>query len=300
MPRYDLDPVEPPALPLGPTNYNQSERDRYSNVLRLYFNRISSFLRNLIGTTGGRFLDFPNAAVSDTRDYALQDTTVAAPLRFDTTVYLNGIELVTDTVTGFGGAALFATVSNGAGGAGNILSISGLVDIPGYPGMTVTMTGLPAGTYITGVIDDQNYYISNSALILVARAVAISGQSKIQVTYPGRYNIQFSLQMANAHNAVEDISVWFRLNGTDIADSNSYFGLPARKSVGNPSRLVGSLNYFQDMEAGDYMQIMWRTSNTALTIEQFPAVTASGTTPAIPATPSAIVTLSFVSRLANT
>jgi hypothetical protein len=32
-------------------------------------------------------------------------------------------------------------------------------------------------------------------------------------------------------------------------------------------------------------------------LEHFPAVTASGTTPAIPATPSIIATLSFVSNL---
>jgi hypothetical protein len=299
VPRYDLDPVEPPALPLAPGDYNQSERDRYSNVLRLYFNRVSSFVRNLAGSFGGRFLDFPNGAFSDTRDYALADTATAAPIRMDTTAYSNGVSLITDTVTGFAGAALTATVSDGAGGVGNILSIVGLVDIPGYPGMTVTMTGLTAGTYITGVIDDQNYYISTSALLTV-RAVAISGKSKIQTTYPGRYNFQFSIQFINLDNDQQTASVWFRHNGVDIANSNSDFGLPARKSAGVGSRLIGTVNLFHDMEAEDYMQIIWRTSDVDLSIEQFPAVTVSGTSPAIPATPSVIVTVSFVSRLANT
>jgi hypothetical protein len=300
MPRYDLDPVEPPALPLGPQAYNQAERDRYSNVLRLFFNRVAAFVRNLAGTFGGRFLDFPNGEFSDSRDFALHDTAVAAPIRLNTVTYSHGVSVITDTVLDFAGTAIYATVSDGSGSAGNILSISGSVDEPGYAGMTVTMTGLPAGTYITGVIDNENYYISNSASILTPRAVTITGQSKIQVTYPGRYNFQFSIQFHNLDNSQQDASVWFRHNGTDIANSNSEFGLPARKSAGVASRLIGALNLFHDLEADDYMQIMWRTSDVDLSIEQFPAVAASGTSPAIPATPAVIVTVSFVSRLANT
>lgn len=299
MPRYDLDLLEPPALPVAPADYEKRERDQYSNVLRLYFNRIASFVRNLAGTFGGRFLDFPNGMMSDSRDYALYSSAVAAPVRFNTTTFSNGVSLITDTVTVFGGGALSATVSDGAGGSGNILTISGSVVDVGYPGMTVTMTGLTAGTYITGVIDDNNYRLSNSAL-LTTRTVVISGKSKIKTLYAGRYNFQFSLQFINLDNDQQQASVWFRHNGADIPDSNSDFGMPARKSAGVGSRLIGGINLFHDMQSDDYMQIMWRTSNVSLSMEQFPAVVASGTSPAIPATPSAIVTVSFVSRLANT
>jgi hypothetical protein len=46
----------------------------------------------------------------------------------------------------------------------------------------------------------------------------------------------------------------------------------------------------------DYVEIMWRPSNIAVSLEYLPAVTASpGVTPAIPATPSAIVQAAFVS-----
>jgi hypothetical protein len=44
------------------------------------------------------------------------------------------------------------------------------------------------------------------------------------------------------------------------------------------------------------VEIMWRVSNTDVTIEHLPAVTASpGVTPDIPETPSAIVQASFIS-----
>jgi hypothetical protein len=45
-----------------------------------------------------------------------------------------------------------------------------------------------------------------------------------------------------------------------------------------------------------YIEIMWRASNTGISVEHFPAVTASpGVTPAIPATPSVIVGITHVS-----
>ena len=47
---------------------------------------------------------------------------------------------------------------------------------------------------------------------------------------------------------------------------------------------------------GQYIEIMWRVSNTGVSIEALPAVTASpGVTPAIPATPSIIVGITHVS-----
>jgi hypothetical protein len=52
-----------------------------------------------------------------------------------------------------------------------------------------------------------------------------------------------------------------------------------------------------DVEAdGDYIEIMWHPSDLGVTIEHYNAVTASpGVTPAIPATPSVIVGVTFIS-----
>ena len=294
MARYDLESVEPPALPIAPRQYVQGERDRYSNVLRLYFTRISSFIKNLSGPFGGRFLDFPNGAFSDTQDYALAATSVAAPLRFDTTDYTNGVSILTDNVT------FTATVDNGAGGSGNILTVTGLTSEQIYPGMVIAATGLTVGTYVQEVITPLTSYRLSTSANLSSRTMTGTGTSKVQVAYPGRYNFQFSIQFVNSDNAQQDASVWFRKNSTDVVLSNSDFGLPARKSAGVPSRLIGSLNFFIDLEANDYIQIMWRVSDTDLSIEHFDAVVAAAGTPAIPATPSVILTVNFVSRLANT
>jgi len=48
---YELDRIAAPNLPLAPPQWNAQYQDQYSNVLRLYFNRIDAFLAKLMATT---------------------------------------------------------------------------------------------------------------------------------------------------------------------------------------------------------------------------------------------------------
>ena len=128
-----------------------------------------------------------------------------------------------------------------------------------------------------------------------SNGVTLSNSSRLNVSQPGIYNLQFSIQVKNTTNSSADVDFWFRKNGTDIAKSNSRFGISARKSSGDPSHVIIALNFFQNLAANDYMQIVWRTSDTAVTIETF----AAGTSPTRPAVPSVIATLSFVSNLST-
>lgn len=125
--------------------------------------------------------------------------------------------------------------------------------------------------------------------------VYVSDTSRVNVRNEGIYNIQFSLQFKNTTNDAQDVDIWFRKNGTDVAGSDSRFGMPARKSTGSPSHLIAAINYFIELAANDYVQIMWRVSDIGVSMEHFNATSASaGVTPAIPAVPSAIVTVSYV------
>ena len=128
-----------------------------------------------------------------------------------------------------------------------------------------------------------------------SNGVTLSNSSRLNVAQPGLYNLQFSIQIKNTTNSSQDIDFWFRKNGTDIAKSNSRFGMPARKSSGDPSHVIVALNFFVSLAANDYMQIVWRTSDTAVSIETF----AAGTSPTRPSVPSVIATMSFVSNLST-
>ena len=126
-----------------------------------------------------------------------------------------------------------------------------------------------------------------------ANGVTVASGSRITVADAGIWNLQFSIQFTNTTNASQDVDVWFRVNGTNVANSNSRFGFAPRKGVGDPYHIIAAMNYFVSLNATNYVEIMWRPTDTGVSIEQYPA----GTSPTRPAVPSAIVTMSFVSNI---
>ena len=126
-----------------------------------------------------------------------------------------------------------------------------------------------------------------------ANGVTVASNSRITVADAGIWNLQFSIQFTNTTNASQDVDVWFRVNGTNVANSNSRFGFAPRKGVGDPYHIIAALNYFVSLNATDYVEIMWRPTDVGVTIEQY----AAGSSPTRPAVPSAIATVSFVSNL---
>ena len=128
----------------------------------------------------------------------------------------------------------------------------------------------------------------------LSNGVSVQNSSQITVAQSGVYNVQFSAQLSNDDTAPQDIDIWFRVNGTDVDQSNTRFGLSQRKGAGDPYHTVGTVNLLLDLVANDYVQLMWRSSNTSARIEAYSA----GTSPTRPAIPSVIVTVTFVSGVA--
>jgi len=126
-----------------------------------------------------------------------------------------------------------------------------------------------------------------------SNTVSLQTGSKLTVDNPGIYNLQFSAQLQNLDNAPQDVFIWLKQNGTDIVGSTGKVGMPARKSAGVPFHDIKGWNYFLSLNAGDYVQIYWSTTNASVTIETYAA---SGT-PTKPSTASVVATLSFVSAL---
>ena len=125
-----------------------------------------------------------------------------------------------------------------------------------------------------------------------SNGVTLSNSSRLNVAQAGIYNLQFSIQFTNTTNASQDVDVWFRKNGTNIDKSNSRFGFAPRKGANDPFHTIAALNFFVSLAANDYVEIMWRTTDTGVSIEHYAA-----STPTRPAVPSVIATLSFVSNL---
>lgn len=126
----------------------------------------------------------------------------------------------------------------------------------------------------------------------VANGISVVSNSRITVDNPGIYNLQFSTQFLNADSSEHDISVWFRKNGSDIARSNSEFTIQKRHGSVDGG-LITALNIFVELSANDYVEIMWRVSDTDVSIQHI----ASQASPTRPETPSVIATMTYVSQL---
>jgi hypothetical protein len=126
----------------------------------------------------------------------------------------------------------------------------------------------------------------------VANGVSVTNNSRITVDHPGVYNLQFSAQFINSDSSEQDFSIWFRKNGTDIVRSNSEFTVHKRHGS-TDGALIAALNIFVELNVNDYVEIMWKVSNTGVSIQHL----AAQTTPTRPETPSVIATLSYVSEL---
>lgn len=166
------------------------------------------------------------------------------------------------------------------------------------------LTGNAGGKYLAFPYGAFSDFTSQTAIVNTATVmqlsvtdfsneVSLGAGSKITVVNPGIYNLQFSVQVQNLDNAPQDVFIWLEQNGTEIAGSTGLVGLPPRKSAGVPSHDIKGWNYFLYMNAKDYVQIYWSTTNVAVTIETYAA---SGT-PTKPSTASVVATLSFVSAL---
>ena len=113
---------------------------------------------------------------------------------------------------------------------------------------------------------------------------------KVKVDYSGLYNVQFSIQFVNTDSQIQDVDIWFRKNNSDVAASNSKFSVPNKHGSIN-GHLIAALNFNIELAKDDYVSLAWATSSTAVTVEQL----AAQTTPTRPATPSAIVTIQYLS-----
>lgn len=142
---------------------------------------------------------------------------------------------------------------------------------------------------------DQTGSISSGTAVTfdtidVADGITLASSSRLTVPSNGIYNLQFSIQFKNTDNAQHDTTVWLRVNGSDLANSATQFTVPARKSAGIFGYLCATVPYLLDLNANDYVEIVWLPTSTLVTIEHLPA----SVSPAYPAIPSIIAAMTQV------
>jgi len=90
----EIDQVEPPALPLAPNAYDRPFVDQQSNVLRLFFRRLTNIVTTLTSTEdGGKFLYMPRGLFYSTVDQTAAATNTGYPVEFENTYIGNGVSI---------------------------------------------------------------------------------------------------------------------------------------------------------------------------------------------------------------
>jgi hypothetical protein len=273
-----------PNLPLGTDQYDRRYQDQYSNVLRLYFNQLRNALSELFGAQGGQYLQFPNGAF-----------------------YQDGYTTLTANMTNVSTTPIQVTSTADFIPSGGLIIGSELIT---YTGKTATtFTGITRGAYgstkaahsIGANVSEAQTLASStvSAPLTLLKTTVSNGvyidqadTTKIVHTIAGIYNIQFSIQMLTFDGTIDNVTIWFRLNGVDIPYSAGIATVPAIHG-GSPGTAIISWNLVQPVNAGDYIQLLF-ASNTGNTVA---ATYPPGTAPVHPASPSIIVTSTFVSAL---
>ena len=156
-----------------------------------------------------------------------------------------------------------------------------------------TITNLAYASFYDADTADQTGSTTAATAVEFATAavagagITVASNSRITFAAAGTYRINASLQFNNSSAADRFVDVWFSKNGTNIANSNGRVAVP---KTGDGGTYLLAYEIFETVTAAQYIEIYWYPENVAVTLHYRAAVVANpGVTPAIPATPPAIV-----------
>ena len=179
---------------------------------------------------------------------------------------------LTAATTPLAGTELFETVQGGTskkvaasdiGNSANALpyaSLSGRAYISAYSAIDQSGNTGAATAILIGTTDfSSGISMTNNG----------SGNpTRITFAAAGTYMIAPSLQFANSDTANHNVNVWFRKNGTDIAASNTVVNVPKAADGGNT---FFQIVVYVQVTAGQYVELMWLPTNTAVTLDYIAA-----------------------------
>jgi len=159
-------------------------------------------------------------------------------------------------------------------GFGNVLPIEVSDTNVNFTG---TVSGLTIEPYYGVFYDDndQSIAVINTPQVVQitnteeANGIGIVSGSKITINNPRKYSMAVTFLVQNLSGNPEDLVFWLKFNGTDYPRSAHFMTAPARKSAGVPSQTIVNFNFIgTSTRAGDYVEIYWQGTSTALTLKQ--------------------------------
>jgi hypothetical protein len=166
------------------------------------------------------------------------------------------------------------TISNATGSFNSITISSGTVPFD-------TITNRAIGQFESHV--DQTAVSANVAYVVQLNnaapfntGITIASSTNVTVAAAGVYSINTSLQFANSDSSNHNATFWFRKNGTNISNSASTISVP---KIADGGKTLAQVTIFESLAVSNYVQLVWATDNTAVTLDYS---TASGVIPEVP------------------
>jgi len=116
----------------------------------------------------------------------------------------------------------------------------------------------------------------------ISKGVSITNSTEIRFKYSGVYDVAFSAQLDKASGSAADVDIWIAVNGADVPSTNTRVTLQ-----GSSAKVVAAWDYMIQVEAGDYAEIKWFSSDADVEMAAFTGLTS----PTRPDVPSIIVTV---------
>lgn len=138
-------------------------------------------------------------------------------------------------------------------------------------------------------LSTQSYAVTFDTTDLSNDVVLGTPTSEIVFNRAGTFSLVFSAQLTNTHTDDYNINMFLRLNGSDIANSNTSITVP-KKHGSADGHAVMTVNFMLDVVENDVLELMWNSESVDAFIEAKPSIA----TPQTPATPSVIFTIEQV------
>ena len=120
---------------------------------------------------------------------------------------------------------------------------------------------------------------------------SLSNPTKIRFQFAGKYNIAFSLQLTKSDSGTDVTTIWLCRGSGGSACSNVSWSATDLYLIGNSARQVAAWNFFINVAANDFVQLMISPgTSTGTSILASPAQS----NPARPEIPSTILTVNQV------
>ena len=137
------------------------------------------------------------------------------------------------------------------------------------------------------IVNPVNAQVVTFNTTINANGIALAENTKIVLPQKGNYLFSISAVAFCTAGADQEASMWFRKNGSDVTNSNTYITVPK-----NNSMVIAVSFDLPCTTVGDYYEIWWSGQSTGVRLDAVPSITGSVTFPPNqPASPSIVLTV---------